>query len=104
MTSKKEVDPGWTYGTLVEGTKNSVQCNFCFFVSKGGITRHKHHLACDSPDVSKCAKVPADVKKFFKESFENKKVMRDAIHSAPHFDDVMRDAIHSAPHALVSWH
>ncbi|KAL4590571.1 hypothetical protein LXL04_003505 [Taraxacum kok-saghyz] len=87
--SKREADIGWKYGTLVEGTKNSVRCNFCFFISNGGITRHKHHLACDSSEVSKCGKVPTDVKLLFKEGFEKKKVMREAIRKAPHFDDVV---------------
>ncbi|KAL8228194.1 hypothetical protein R6Q57_015800 [Mikania cordata] len=55
-----EADPGWTYGTLVEGTKNSLRCNFCNFVSSGRIIRHKHHLVWDSLDVSRCPKVPLE--------------------------------------------
>ncbi|KAI3755050.1 hypothetical protein L1987_54843 [Smallanthus sonchifolius] len=85
----KDPDPGWTYGTLVEGTKNAVRCNFCFFVSKSGITRHKHHLAWDSPDVARCPKVPNEVKALFKEHFENKKRSREMMNSIPHFDDVV---------------
>ncbi|KAD6454364.1 hypothetical protein E3N88_09070 [Mikania micrantha] len=85
----KEADPGWTYGTLVEGTKNSVRCNFCNFVSKGGITRHKHHLAWDSADVSRCPKVPLEVKNLFKELFEKKKQTKEAMNEIPHFDDVV---------------
>ncbi|KAL8211530.1 hypothetical protein R6Q57_005967 [Mikania cordata] len=80
----KEADPGWTCETLVEGTKNSVRCNFCNFVSKGGITRHK-----DSADVSRCPKVPLDVKNLFKQSFEKKKQTKEAMNEIPHFDDVV---------------
>ncbi|KAI3795361.1 hypothetical protein L1987_38013 [Smallanthus sonchifolius] len=85
----KDPDPGWTYGTLVEGTKNAVRCNFCFFVSKSGITRHKHHLAWDSPDVARCPKVPNEVKALFKEHFDNKKRSREMMNIIPHFDDVV---------------
>lgn len=85
----KDADLGWSYGALVEGTKNQVQCNFCGFVSKGGITRHKHHLARDSGDVAKCKKVPTDVSQLFKEEFEKKKAMKDAMNRIPDFDDVV---------------
>lgn len=85
----KDVDVGWTYGFLVEGTKNSVQCNFCGFISNGGITRHKHHLARDSSDVSKCKKVPNDVCQMFKESFQKKKEMKESMNQIPDFDDVV---------------
>ncbi|KAL4590570.1 hypothetical protein LXL04_003504 [Taraxacum kok-saghyz] len=57
--SKREPAIGWKYGTSVEGTKNS------------------------------CGKVPTDVKLLFKEGFEKKKVMKEAIRTAPHFDDVV---------------
>lgn len=85
----REPDPGWKYATQVEGNKNWVKCNFCGFVSKGGITRQKHHLAWDSPEVGKCSKVPNDVKNFFKESFEKKKQERKDMFNMPHFDDVV---------------
>ncbi|XP_022025633.1 uncharacterized protein LOC110926187 [Helianthus annuus] len=89
MGSKRSADPGWTYGTLVEGSKTSVRCNFCGFVSTGGITRHKHHLAWDSPDVARCPKVPDDVKKLFIELFEKKKRVKETANSIPHFDEVV---------------
>jgi hypothetical protein len=86
---RKEVDPGWTYATLVEGSKNSVKCNLCGFVSTGGITRQKHHLAWDSPDVSRCTKVPPEVKSLFKELFEKKKRESKMASTIPHFDEVV---------------
>ncbi|XP_076949505.1 uncharacterized protein LOC143622177 [Bidens hawaiensis] len=85
----RDPDPGWNYGTKVDGSKNSVRCNFCHSVSSGGITRHKHHLACDSPYVAKCTKVPAKVKNLFKEMFEKKKQAKEAMSKIPHFDDVV---------------
>nr|KAJ0207349.1 hypothetical protein LSAT_V11C500250980 [Lactuca sativa] len=59
MANKRETDPGWA--------------NLFSFVSRGGITRHKHHLAGDTAQVTKCSKVPAEVKAFFKEAFDKKK-------------------------------
>lgn len=84
-------DIGWSYASLIEGTKNHVKCNFCSFVSRGGITRQKHHLAGDSPDVTKCAKVPAQVKALFKEEFEKKKLAKELLNNRPHFDDDVID-------------
>ncbi|KAK9061970.1 hypothetical protein SSX86_019154 [Deinandra increscens subsp. villosa] len=85
----REPDPGWAHGTHVQGTKNSVLCKFCGFKSTGGITRHKHHLAWDSSEVSKCPKVPPDVKQFFKELFEKSNQAKEAENRIPHFDDVV---------------
>jgi hypothetical protein len=76
---------------LIEGTKNHVKCNFCSFVSRGGITRQKHYLASDSPDVTKCTKVPAQVKALFKEEFEKKKLAKELLNKRPHFDDDVID-------------
>ncbi|KAI3725154.1 hypothetical protein L1987_64931 [Smallanthus sonchifolius] len=88
-SSKNSADPGWSYGTLVEGTKHQVRCNFCFCVSTGGITRHKHHLAWDDSNVARCTKVPTDVKKLFKEHFEKEKKAQEAMNTIPHFDNVV---------------
>ncbi|KAK9062429.1 hypothetical protein SSX86_019615 [Deinandra increscens subsp. villosa] len=85
----REPDPGWAHGTHVQGTKNSVLCKFCGFKSTGGITRHKHHLAWDSSEVSKCPKVPPDVKQFFKELFEKSNQAKEVENRIPHFDDVV---------------
>ncbi|KAI3995731.1 hypothetical protein MKX01_007210, partial [Papaver californicum] len=69
-------DPGWEYGQPVGGDKNAVKCDFCNFVSKAGIHRHKLHLVGGSKDgihrhklhlvggpkdVTVCSKVPKDV-------------------------------------------
>lgn len=87
----KEVDIGWKYGTLVVGSKNWVLCNYCPNVAKGGITRHKHHLASDSTSVCKCLRAPPDVKKLFKDIFEKQKQDRVERNSIPHFDDDVVD-------------
>ncbi|CAI9290098.1 unnamed protein product [Lactuca saligna] len=89
MANKREIDPGWAYETKVEGNSQWVQCNLCSFVSRGEITRHKHHLAGDTAQVAKCSKVPAEVKAFFKETFDKKKPAKEAMNSIPHFDDVV---------------
>ena len=85
----KDGDPGWNYGTLVEGTKNHVQCNLCGFISKAGITRHKHHLTWDYGNVLKCKKVPKDISQMFKEAFEKKKEMQETVNRIPNFDEVV---------------
>lgn len=87
----KEVDIGWKHGTLVAGTKNWVLCNYCPNVAKGGITRHKHHLAHDSTSVCKCPRAPPDVRKFFKEMFKKLKEGKDEKNRIPHFDDDVVD-------------
>ncbi|KAL4564166.1 hypothetical protein LXL04_028219 [Taraxacum kok-saghyz] len=74
-------------GGLVARTKNWVLCNYCPNVAKGGITRHKHHLAGDSTSVCKCVRAPVEVKKLFKEIFEKQKQEKVVRNRIPHFDD-----------------
>lgn len=39
-------DPGWNYGTLCDATnKDAIKCTLCGFISRGGITRLKYHVA-----------------------------------------------------------
>nr|GFA78711.1 serine/threonine-protein phosphatase 7-like [Tanacetum cinerariifolium] len=39
-------DPGWNYGTLCDAeNRETVKCKLCGFISKGGITRLKYHVA-----------------------------------------------------------
>ncbi|GJT07184.1 putative transcription factor/ chromatin remodeling BED-type(Zn) family protein [Tanacetum coccineum] len=39
-------DPGWNYGTFFYATnKDEIKYKLCGFISKGGITRLKHHIA-----------------------------------------------------------
>ncbi|CAI9303558.1 unnamed protein product [Lactuca saligna] len=63
MVNKRETDPGWAYGTKVEGNNQCVQ--------------------------SKCSKVLAEVKAFYKEAFDKKKQAKEAMNNIPHFDDVV---------------
>ncbi|KAL7585739.1 hypothetical protein Lser_V15G44315 [Lactuca serriola] len=85
-------DPGWQYGIAVEGKGNQwVICTFCNKTTKGGITRHKHHLAGDSAQVLKCPRVPIEVQKVFKDAFDKKKQDKEAMKKIPHFDDDVVD-------------
>ncbi|XP_023754955.1 uncharacterized protein LOC111903410 [Lactuca sativa] len=87
----KEDDIGWKHGKKVEGTTNWVLCNYCPNVAKGGITRHKHHLAGDSTSVCKCIRAPLDVRKLFKDIFEKQKQDKVDRNRVPHFDDDVVD-------------
>ncbi|KAL6523730.1 hypothetical protein OROGR_017333 [Orobanche gracilis] len=92
MTSKnseKEMDPGWSHGKLVDDKHpgSGIRCNYCSKVTRGGITRHKHHLAGDNRDVAKCIKVPEFVKQTFVEHFAMKKRVKESMESIPHFDE-----------------
>ncbi|CAI9293560.1 unnamed protein product [Lactuca saligna] len=85
-------DLGWGYGKPVEGKGNAwVVCDFCNFLSKGGITRHKHHLVGDSPSVKKCTKVPVEVQKRFKDEFQKRKQHKEELNKIPHFNDAIVD-------------
>ncbi|PWA71221.1 hypothetical protein CTI12_AA283120 [Artemisia annua] len=45
LLKRNSGDPGWNYGTLCDPTnKDAVRCKLCGFISKGGITRLKHHI------------------------------------------------------------
>ncbi|KAL6554980.1 hypothetical protein OROGR_006238 [Orobanche gracilis] len=87
--SEKEVDPGWSHGKLVDDKHPGagIRCNYCSKVTRGGITRHKHHLAGDNRDVAKCIKVPEFVKQTFVEHFAMKKRVKESMESIPHFGE-----------------
>nr|KAJ0193351.1 hypothetical protein LSAT_V11C800448530 [Lactuca sativa] len=85
-------DPGWQYGTAVEGKGNQKMiCTFCNKTTKGGITRHKHHLAGDSAQVLKCPRVPIEIQKLFIDASDKKKQDKEATNKIPHFDDDVVD-------------
>jgi hypothetical protein len=55
-------DPAWNHCYCPDKKKHSLACNYSK-TTKAGITRVKYHLAClGGNNVSKCGKVPADVK------------------------------------------
>jgi len=58
-------DPAWKHCTMPDVTKkNSLKCNYCGNIYKGGITRMKYHLGkVPKFGVAKCNKVPSDVQK-----------------------------------------
>ncbi|KAH1077183.1 hypothetical protein GLYMA_19G102600v4 [Glycine max] len=61
-TRKNKADPGWKYcHSLVEGDTNTIVCNFCGKITKGGITRAKQHLIGKSDNVAACKKTPPNV-------------------------------------------
>lgn len=54
---RRSNDPGWNYGYwLKPGNINNVVCNLCGKITKGGIKRHKEHLAGTGGDATGCPK------------------------------------------------
>ncbi|KAL2963744.1 hypothetical protein AAZX31_17G218300 [Glycine max] len=73
-TRKSKADPGWKYcHSLVEGDTNTIVCNFCGKITKGGITRAKQHLIGKSGNVAACKKTPPNVVEELKEYMATKK-------------------------------
>ncbi|XP_006599814.2 uncharacterized protein [Glycine max] len=73
-TRKNKTGPGWKYcHPLVDGDTNTIVCNFCEKITKGGITRAKEHLIGKSGNVESCQKTPPNVVKELKEYMANKK-------------------------------
>uniref|UniRef100_A0A0R0K6W7 BED-type domain-containing protein n=1 Tax=Glycine max TaxID=3847 RepID=A0A0R0K6W7_SOYBN len=73
-TRKNKADPGWKYcHSLVEGDTNTIVCNFCGKITKGGITRAKQHLIRKSGNVAACKKTPPNVVEVLKEYMATKK-------------------------------
>ena len=79
----KSNDPGWKYNMwALKDTKNAIRFNYCGFVSKGGICRAKQHQIGGYRNVSKCEKVPDDVKAELIEYVERQKAKKnnDGLH------------------------
>ncbi|XP_025980022.1 uncharacterized protein [Glycine max] len=73
-TRKNKADPGWKYcHSLVEGDTNTIVCNFCGKITKGGITRAKQHLIGKLGNVAACKKTPPNVVEELKEYMATKK-------------------------------
>ncbi|KAG4907026.1 hypothetical protein JHK84_055550 [Glycine max] len=73
-TRKNKTDPGWKYcHSLVEEDTNTIVCNFCGKITKGGITRAKQHLIGKSGNVAACKKTPPNVVEELKEYMATKK-------------------------------
>ncbi|GKD18140.1 putative transcription factor/ chromatin remodeling BED-type(Zn) family protein [Tanacetum coccineum] len=46
VLKRNSKDPGWNYGTLCDASnKDAIKCTLCGFISRGGITRLKYHVA-----------------------------------------------------------
>eukprot|EP00256_Glycine_max_P038787 XP_006587174.2 uncharacterized protein LOC102659927 [Glycine max] len=73
-TRKNKADPGWKYcHSLVEGDTNTIVCNFCGKITKGGISRAKQHLIGKSGNIVACKKTPPNVVEELKEYMATKK-------------------------------
>ena len=75
----RDLDPAWSHGEAV-GSKSKVKCNYCGRVLNGGITQLKQHLAHVSGQVTKCNKVPPNVRAEMHElfdAFEKKKYKQE---------------------------
>ncbi|XP_074587443.1 uncharacterized protein LOC141843279 [Curcuma longa] len=77
MTPKQQsYDPAWRHARRLEN-RFHWQCLHCDMIGRGGgITRLKQHLAGGYPDVSKCPKVPQEVRRAMKEELDGKKTMK----------------------------
>ncbi|KAL5190703.1 hypothetical protein HKD37_04G010081 [Glycine soja] len=73
-TTTTDDDSDWTYcHPLVEGDTNTIVCNYCEKITKGGITRAKEHLVGKSGNAASCKKTPPDVVEELKGYMANKK-------------------------------
>ena len=61
---RRSNDPGWKYGYwLKPGNINNVKCNLCGKVTRGGIKRHKEHLAGVGGDATGCPRVSTEFRR-----------------------------------------
>lgn len=63
MAPPKATDVGWSHGTMVNGDRQKIKCNYCSKIMLGGgISRLKQHLAGERGNISPCEKVPDEVR------------------------------------------
>ncbi|KAH1198159.1 hypothetical protein GmHk_18G051780 [Glycine max] len=73
-TRKNKTNSSWKYcHPLVEGDTNTIVCNYCGKITKGGITRAKEHLIGKSGNVASYKKTPPNIVEELKEYMANKK-------------------------------
>ncbi|KAL0461334.1 UNVERIFIED_CONTAM: hypothetical protein Slati_0021000 [Sesamum latifolium] len=85
-------DPGWNYASLLDpNNTNSVKCNFCVKVHKGGITRRKQHLVGGFRSFKPCPKCPEYVRIEIREYLAKKKQLKEQMDAIPHFDDIAEE-------------
>ncbi|KAL2238042.1 UNVERIFIED_CONTAM: hypothetical protein Sindi_0995900 [Sesamum indicum] len=90
--ASNQKDPGWNYASLPDpNNTNTVKCNFCAKVHKGGITRHKQHLIGGFRNSKPCPKCPEHVRAEIREYVEKKKQLKDQMDAIPHFDDIAEE-------------
>ncbi|KAI5006991.1 hypothetical protein ZWY2020_046939 [Hordeum vulgare] len=65
-------DPGWNYGYWWKPPDiNIVVCNLCGKITKGGIKRHKEHLAATGGDATWCPNATTQLRREMLDYFEN---------------------------------
>jgi len=63
-SSSRPMDPAWVHAKVDAASRNAIICLHCGKkISRGHITRFKHHLAGIPGQVESCKKVPNDVKR-----------------------------------------
>ncbi|KAG4946995.1 hypothetical protein JHK87_043002 [Glycine soja] len=73
-TRKNKANPSWKYcNPPMERDTNTIVCNKCGKITKGGIMRAKEHLVGKSGNVSSCKKTPPNVVEELKGYMANKK-------------------------------
>jgi hypothetical protein len=90
QSSNTKVDPGWKYNTKDKNDPNSVICNFCNKVTKGGICRAKQHQVGGFKNAIACKKCPPEVKAELAKYMEEKKRCSNSfgsLHSLPELGD-----------------
>ncbi|XP_052210470.1 uncharacterized protein LOC127813510 isoform X1 [Diospyros lotus] len=82
-------DPAWKYNTLPDPKDiNSLKCNFCGKITKGGVYRAKHHLVGGYRNTKVCPKCPSHVKEEIREYMSKKLEEKNNSDVILDFDDI----------------
>jgi len=82
-------DPAWKYNTLPDPKDiNSLKCNFCGKITKGGVYRAKQHLVGGYRNAKVCPKCPSHVKEEIREYMSKKLEEKNNSDVIPDFDDI----------------
>ncbi|PWA66120.1 hypothetical protein CTI12_AA329680 [Artemisia annua] len=74
----KSNDPGWNHNVWAyKGNRVAVRCNYCGFVSNGGISRAKQHQIGGNRNVNNCQKVPDEARAELIEYVERQKAKKN---------------------------
>uniref|UniRef100_A0A0R0FZH2 BED-type domain-containing protein n=1 Tax=Glycine max TaxID=3847 RepID=A0A0R0FZH2_SOYBN len=105
-TRKNKTDSGWKYcHTLMEGDTNTIVCNFCGKITKGGITRAKQHLIGKSGNVVACKKTPPNIVEELKKYMTTKKSLSFNLIKLKSFENMVAVIGQYGPHLPIpSYH